>query len=184
MKYNHGWEEEAHYTPAKPGQRLIGIGSQPLPLQRVIRAGIQVVIENAIRDGFFTANNPAAVLSDIAKGFGYRALSARFKGDKTLGRETARVVKTLFIDLFIILLHKQINHRLALRRSTIKPITNNLVGVHYGFEICDSIEDCKKRVETLTKGMAYIFPEVSVLCLYYYEITDFIHVISRTMAGL
>ncbi len=84
--------------PAKPGVRIIGLKLQPLPLQTVIRDGIDLFTEMGLVDGFFTVSDSDTTdvcneLAGISREYELLHLATRFEKDKTFGQVVARLVR-------------------------------------------------------------------------------------------
>ena len=52
---NHGWPEEAHYTPVLPNARNISIREQPFPMRRLIRAAVSHITNSILFDPAYPA---------------------------------------------------------------------------------------------------------------------------------
>lgn len=103
VEANEGWPKEAHYVPAKPGVRTIGLLSQPKTLQTVIRASIDVVLGEALSKTFYPSPDDAVtkirkILRKSAREFGFEELVDRFTKDVEFGSAVAKLV-CLFLSL-------------------------------------------------------------------------------------
>ena len=102
---NHGWPDEAHYTPVLPNARNISIREQPLPMRRMIRAAVSHITNSILFDSAypvaekeeFEAYHRDAFV-ECAKHLKYFKIVKRIQRDDELVKLGARVVNILIIS--------------------------------------------------------------------------------------
>jgi hypothetical protein len=102
---NHGWPEEAHYTPVLPNARNISIREQPIPMRRTIRAAVSHVTNSILFDSAYPAAEKVEfetyhrdAFVKCAKQLKYFEIVKRIKRDDELVKLCARVVNILIIS--------------------------------------------------------------------------------------
>jgi hypothetical protein len=100
---NHGWPEEAHYTPILPSARNISIREQPFPMRRMIRAAVSHITNSFLFNSAYPSVEKEKfetyhrnVFVKCAKRLKYFEIVKRIQRDDELVKLCARVVNILF----------------------------------------------------------------------------------------
>lgn len=106
---NHGWPEEAHYTPVHPNTRNISIREQPLPMKRMIRAAVSHITNSILFDSAYPVAEKVEfdtyhrdVFVKCAKQMKHFEIVKRMQRDDELVKLFARVVNILIISQIIL----------------------------------------------------------------------------------
>ncbi|KIM35376.1 hypothetical protein M413DRAFT_14555 [Hebeloma cylindrosporum] len=144
---NHGWPEEAHYTPVLPKARNLSIREQPLPMRKMIRAAVNHISGSILFDSAYPVAEKVQfetyhrdVFVKCAKRLKYYAIVKRIQRDDELVKLCARVI----------------NARISNLRTRCKKVTDGKVE---GFYQLLAGEEASKRVKSLTdENQDYIYP--------------------------
>lgn len=107
---NHGWPEEAHYTPVLPNARNISIREQPIPMGRMIRATVSHITNSVLFDSAYPSAEKVQfetyhkdALVECAKDLKYFKIVKRLQRDDELIKLCARVVNISIISQFFLI---------------------------------------------------------------------------------